>query len=210
MFLKRFQPTSLYLSRRSRLVDRGFQYRYTLIVLSCATLGTAAALLPIYYFTNQNYQIFLQLASDQAPSLINSLEREQTWLQIILSTTLLGTTVFFFVLGFKITNRIMGPLKVLKNHLKQTCRGNFKQAPIKVRDNDEFQDLIETYNYFYHSCQLALKRDLELLRKIKVDPKNRDAHHAWVMLIEEKTQQIETSPSTFLKSVESLDSRRVS
>ncbi len=177
-------------------------------------VGTFIGVVPIYFLLNQNYQIFYALASKEAPSLLQALEREQAWINTILVATLLGLAVFFTLLGVRITNRIVGPLRVLRNHIKQLCRGNFHQNPIKVRTQDEFQDLIEAYNYFYNSFQQNLKRDIEMLQKMQVDPKNRDAYLAWTMMIEEKTLQLQ--PPTPLKPLISAapaefpDSRRAS
>ncbi len=157
-------------------------------------VGTLLGVVPIYFLLNQNYQIFYALASKEAPSLLQSLEREQSWINTILCATLLGLAVFFTLLGLRITNRIIGPLRVLRNHIKQLCRGNFHQNPIKVRTHDEFQELIEAYNYFYNSFRQNLKRDIELLQKMNVDPQNRDAYLAWKMMIEEKSLQIQDVP----------------
>ena len=216
-FLKHWPPETGYLLRGSKLVDREFQVRYTLMILGAAMGGILLAIGPMYFFLNQNYQIFAELAIKEAPSLLTSLEREQSWMNTLLIATFIGTTVYFTIFGLKITNRLIGPLRVMKNHLHQLCRGNFHQSPITVRDTDEFQDLVETYNYFYNSFRQNLRRDLEMLSRLSVDPKNRDAYLAWTALIEEKTQQfymetarIELKPLPSASVSGSPDSRRAS
>lgn len=205
-FLKHWPPETGHLLRGSKLIDRDFQLRYTLLILASAMGGMILTLIPVYFFLNQNYQIFTELSLRDAPGILTSLEREQSWMNTLLVATLIGMTVYFTILGLKITNRLVGPLRVMKNHLHQLCRGNFHQKPITVRDTDEFQDLIETYNYFYNSFRQNLRRDLELLGRLSIDPKNRDAYLAWTALIEEKTRQfylVHEVASTDLKPLSS-------
>lgn len=177
-------------NRKSKLIDKDFQLRYTLFVLGAAAIGMAAALIPAWFFLKDNYHIFSELASNEAPDLLTSLHREQVWIQTILFGVFLAIVIFFTMIGLRMTQRIVGPLNVLKNHLRELCRGNWKISAIKVRDKDEFQELIETYNYFYSSFQQNLKRDLELLKNMAVDPNNRDSYLAWKALIEEKCTQL--------------------
>lgn len=115
------------------------------------------------------------------------------------------------------THRMIGPLKVLRNHLKWLSRGHWNLPPLKVREKDEFQDLIESYNYFYSSFRANIYKDLEALKKLNIDANNRDAYKAWKSMIEEKTIQLDISEELEVvpndlsaQNVESHGSRRVS
>ncbi|MCC7404359.1 MAG: HAMP domain-containing protein [Bdellovibrionales bacterium] len=176
--------------RGSYFLDREFQVRYISLVLAAATLGAALNLVLIYYFLEQNYTIFFELAFSQAPQMLEHLERERFWIRAFSLGSFLSIVTFFGFVGFKMTSRIVGPLKVLRNHLKQVSRGNWRQQPIKVRDDDEFQDLVEAYNYFFSSYQANLQRDLQRLHALNIDSSNRDAYFAWKQMIEEKSSQL--------------------
>ncbi|MCB0406985.1 MAG: hypothetical protein KDD34_02210 [Bdellovibrionales bacterium] len=179
-----------YSLRTSRFIDRDFQLKYTSVVLTAALIGILVTIFPIYYFLSQNYNIFVDLAYEQAPQILHYLERERSWVNILLIAGCTGTLCFFWYLSLKLTSRIVGPIQVLKNHIRGLSRGQWAQAPIRIRDSDEFQDLIDSYNYFYDSFRVNLQRDLELLKKFSIDPKNRDAYLAWRSLIEEKAYQL--------------------
>jgi hypothetical protein len=181
---------SSYSLRTSRFIDREFQLKYTSVVLTAAVVGILVTLFPIYHFLSQNYKIFVDLAYDQAPQILKYLERERNSVTLLLVGGSAGTLCFFWYLGLKMTSRIVGPIKILKNHLRGLSRGQWSQPPIRIRVDDEFQDLIDSYNYFYDSFRLNLEKDLALLRSISIDPKNRDAYFAWKRLIDEKAIQL--------------------
>ncbi len=182
--------TSTYRKRGSFFVDREFQLRYVLIVMASGFLGAAFSLIPLYYFLEQNYNIFFELAFKAAPGIIDQLNREQTWIRIFSLSSFFSMVVFFSFVAYRMTSRIVGPLKVLRNHLKQITRGNWRLNPIKVRDADEFQDLVEAYNYFYSSYRKMIQRDLQRLKTLNIDPSNRDAYLAWNQMLEEKNRQL--------------------
>ena len=179
-----------YIRRKTPFIDREFQVKYTLLLIGASALGMILITVPIFYFINQNYQIFLTLAYDHSPEILKHLEQERVWINTILFSVFSGLLIFFSIIGFKMTTRIVGPLKVLRNHLKQISRGHWHSPPIKVRESDEFQDLIEAYNYFYSSFQTNIKKDLERLKKIHVDSKNKDAELAWKSMVDEKAAQL--------------------
>lgn len=208
-----------YSLRTSRYIDKEFQLKYSSVILSAAIVGILITIFPIYYFLNQNYEIFVELAYDQSPRILDYLEREKTWVTLLLVTGSSATLFFFWYLGLKLTSRIVGPIYIVRNHLQELARGNWSQAPIKIRTQDEFQELIECYNYFYESFRINLKKDLDLLQKFNIDPNNRDAYLAWKNLIEEKALQlnqtdllIEKEISAVISSlpVEQPDQRHVS
>jgi hypothetical protein len=205
--------------RTARFIDRNFQVRYASLVIGAALLGAFVALAPVYYFLDQNYRIFLDLAHQFAPGLMESLERERIWVTMLLFAGFSGLTIFFLILSFRLTNRIVGPLRVLRNHLRRLSRGQWFMAAVKVRDSDEFQDVIDSYNYFYESFRTNLRRDLELLKRLKVDPADRASFEIWRNLIEEKSMQLNLKSElpypllnvlTDAKTAGSPDSRRVS
>ncbi len=205
--------------RSSHFIDRDFQLRYATVVISAALLGLIVAIIPIVYFLDQNYSIFLNLAHLHIPQLINNLERERIWVTTLLVVGFTGLSAFYLVMSFRLTNRIVGPLRVLRNHLRRMSRGQWNMPEVKVRESDEFKDLIEAYNYFYQSFRTNLKRDLDLIKKLKIEKGDAQSLKIWRQLVEEKSLQLNLKselPYPLLTALpgeadpESRDSRRVS
>lgn len=213
-----FTQTPVRFKKTSRFIDRDFQIRYAGVVMMAATLGTLVAFVPVSLFLNQNYRIFLDLAQQFAPALMKDLEREQIWITGLLFIGFASLTGFFLALSFRLTQRIVGPLKVIRNHLRRLSRGHWYIAPVKTRETDEFQDVVEAYNYFFESFQTYLQRDLKNLKKLNIDPQDEESYKVWRQMIEERCMQLNLKselPFPLLtalsdeSSVESPDLRRV-
>lgn len=196
--------------RRSLYLKRQFQTKYILYMAGALITTLLVAGLPIYFFINQNYNLFNELAHEKAPEIITALRLERTWLIRVLFLTLLSATVFYTYFGLKLTSRIVGPLLVLQNHLQRMIRGDFTTPQIRVRENDEFQDLIAAYNYFYLSLRQKTINDLDSLRKIEPPIKDRIAHSYWMELINERRHQLNiTTKPQDLVSVNGVNDLRV-
>lgn len=183
---------NLFSSRKStHFIDREFQIRYILMVLAAVVIGSAAAFVPLYYFLEDNYKIFFTIAETQAPAMLDNLEREKLWLQLVIAAGAMINFAFFAFMSLKLTARVIGPLKVLKNHLQMLSRGYWNQSPIKVRDQDEFQDLIESYNYFFLLIKTQLEKERDLLQKIQVDPRNNDSFEALQKLLASRSLKLD-------------------
>ena len=75
--------------------------------------------------------------------------------------------VFQTYFGLKMTFRIIGPIYALKKHLLNFIDKNKSPRTLFLRENDEFQDLVNTYNYAFLKIKSQNKRDLEALKKIQ-------------------------------------------
>jgi nitrogen fixation/metabolism regulation signal transduction histidine kinase len=178
-------------------------------------MGIFLTLVPIFYFINQNYKIFFELAYNYAPHLVKHLEQERSWINttliVVVTPLLIGLTYF----GLRLSSKIVGPLKIMTYHLRLLSRGQWDAPNIKVRDDDEFQELIESYNYFYSSFQSQIEKDIQSLKKIVVDPSQKESLYSWMSMLREKGAQLNSPvekfiPETFSNPVESRGSRHVS
>jgi methyl-accepting chemotaxis protein len=175
---------------RTPLLLRDFRRRYFRVVI----FSTFAALLIIggssYVIHLHNYSIFSEIALNHAPQLIENLERERIWSNIFLLGSTGGLIAAAWIMLHRLTNRVLIPIWLLQNHLRRLTRGDMSQRQIRIRAGDEFQELIDTYNYFYSSLQLQVKKDLTMLETLPVDEKNRDAQRSLLSMIDEKRAQI--------------------
>lgn len=183
------KPTS-YHQKKTKFIDKQFQLKYISLILVPFTLVIIAMATPIYYFWNENYKIFIDLAYMQAPTLVEHLQRENTYIHLLLIIIPISSGLFFYIMGTKITSKVIAPVKLIKNHLYNLARGRWHIRPLKIRDDDEFQELVDIYNYFYKSFQNNIEKDLERIKRLNVDPADRDAYKAWQQLMQEKLCQL--------------------
>ncbi|MCB0414507.1 MAG: hypothetical protein KDD50_09245 [Bdellovibrionales bacterium] len=187
---------SFYNSKTTLFIDKDFQVKYIFFVVGATFVGMALLLTPIWIYTQQNFEIFENLAYLYSPNLVEHINREAQQINLIIIATFLGVLCFFTFISMKLTSQIVGPIKVIKNHLKFLSRGIWSQRPVKVRENDEFQDLVDSYNYFYQSFRHQIKKDIDLLNEIQVNLSDRESYRAWKSLITEKQAQLNLAYKT--------------
>lgn len=203
---------SVRFDQRSLPLQKQFQLRYTTIIVIFVFIGISCSVLPVVYFFNQNYEMFIRMAYDHSPKLVQYLEQEKQWLNSYLLTMAVASVIFCVVFSRHVTQRIINPILVLQTHIKTLVRGNWKVKEVTIRDNDEFRDLIANYNYLYYCLRQLTKEDITKLQSLVVDAQNSNAHATWQKMIEDKSQQIgftaTTDPSS--KPSPSRDSRHAS
>ena len=175
---------------QSRFIDKEFQIKYTLQIVFTVMLATLFLMAPFYFFFLQNYSIFQDLAYQNSPELLDHLEREHTWIQIAFFAGLLAMITFTTTICYRMTGVIIGPIKVLRNHLKQLNRGDWDIGKVSIRSNDEFHDFIEEFNYFYLSYRQHINQELQMLKKMNLHRSNAESYSIWRQLIQEKEKQL--------------------
>lgn len=187
--LRYLQPAT-YTRRASPYVDRDFQERITRYLIGLSMVSSVLFLLPALYFTNQNYSIFLNFADTSSPNLSGYLMRERVGLDVVFALSFIAQLAFWYVFTRKLTEKIAAPAKILRNHLRIASRGDFSLAPIRIREGDEFKDLINSYNYFYKLLQTQYRREIDDLKRIKEGETNPASLKIIDQLIEERALRL--------------------
>lgn len=186
---KYLQP-SAYTRRATTYVDRQFQLKYTRYILGMAIVSAVVFLLPALYFSNQNYVIFYQLADLLSPQLTSYIAKERIGFNVVFMAAFIGNAVFWIIFSKKMTAKIAGPAKILRNHIRLLSRGDFTMKPIRLRESDEFKELINTYNYFYALLQAQNKKELEELEAVHASIANPLAHELIGRMIHERALRL--------------------
>jgi hypothetical protein len=176
------------------VLDRRFQFRYTLALMGAVIGASLPVILICLYFLNNNYNTFIDLALNHSPDLTNHLIREKTWANLCILTLFMAILVFTFFFGLKITYKLIAPILIVREHLKSLSRGHWDAPDIVPAEDEEFYDLVEAYHYFYKSLKHLTKSEIERLRKFKPEMESRgendEIYQVWRDLIQEKTKRL--------------------
>jgi hypothetical protein len=179
--------------------DERFQWKYILTFMLILGLVYLGSVLPILFFVNRNYVIFEKIAYDFYPSLIENLFQEKSWLWILFIfnlLTLMGLCTYF---SLKFTKKILYPVHQIEEHLHQMMLGRWK-TPISFEDSrNDLKSMKINYDYFHRSLKSNTEMELNLLKRIVVDPNNRDAFLAWQNLVESKAHRLGIDPEEIIK-----------
>lgn len=193
---KEYDRPNAYLRRTTTYVDRDFQLRHTRYILFVALLSSGTFLLPILLLTNQNYALFMKLADVMSPGMAKYIAKEHLQINVVFAFTLIAYGIFWTIFGKKMTAKIAGPIKVLRNHMRLISRGDYTLDVIRLREDDEFKELINTYNSMYKILQTQNERDLNTLRNIISTVTNPVARDLLSTMIEEHQLRQQQPPQS--------------
>lgn len=145
---------------------------------------------PFVYFANENFKFFQNLSLDSSPTLLSHLEREQ----ILFNLMYLFIVVFITFSNWWFINKFVknyqGQVHSFDRHLKHLIRGEWFTPPLRVREKDDFKNLVEQYGYFYKSLQAMTKSEIQMLEKMKIDASQRENYTIWKMLLQQKKSRL--------------------
>lgn len=172
------------------LINRNFQVKYTVYLVTSAFFSSLLVGGPTYYFLSQNYDIFLNLSYTLSPEIVQHLTQERNWITGFFIFSLLVLIIFHVYIGIRFTFRMAGPLVALKRHMNLVTKGHLYQKPLLIRQDDEFHDLIRNYNYLYKTLRAQNSFDIKKLETLKYhinDPKDLEIINE---IISEKESQL--------------------
>lgn len=185
------------------LINRNFQMKYTLYLVTSAFFSALLVGGPTYYFLHQNYEIFLNLAYSLSPEIVQHLTKEETWITGFFLFSLCVLIIFHIYIGVRLTFRMAGPLVALKRHMTMVTKGHLYQKPLHIRQDDEFHDLIKNYNYLYKTLRAQSSFDIKKLEALKYNIKDLKCQKYIDDMIFEKEAQLQdpqilapTAPAT--------------
>lgn len=177
------QTPQSHVRTQKMILNKAFQYKYTLYLTTAVLGGIGIFFAPIYYFINQNYTFFTNLAYDTHPALVTHLEREVIWLGVFMVVSLAFIAGMTLAIGLRMTKNLLSPLVQMEKHMKKLMYGHWHIPDYKISHEDDFRDLALTYDYFYRSLKANTEAELKLIEKLSIDPQNREAYAAWKNLI---------------------------
>lgn len=187
-----YEPQSRLSHSRSQkmILNKAFQYKYTVFLMTAVLGGALLFFIPAYYFISQNYTLFTSLAYDTQPALVTHLEREVVWLGVfmVLSLGIIGGLTL--IAGLRMTKNLLAPLVQMEKHMKELMYGHWHIPDYKITQEEDFRDLAMTYDYFYRSLKANTEAELKLIEKLSIDPQNREAYAAWKNLITIKRSRL--------------------
>ncbi len=152
---------SSYSRRPSAYLDRPLQLRFIRRIITVIMGASLLAFVPALYFINENLNFIRNMLVDVAPDMIRYVEREQVFVNISIVSLFLAQVVFLSIYVRKMSAQIVAPIKKLTLHFRDLSMGKLHADEIHIREEDEFQDLINTYNYFYYCIRKQRSQEIK-------------------------------------------------
>ena len=130
------------------LLAPSFQFRFGFKMAIAAIIAGSANILLFYHYMHENYEIFIDSlleAGMLSSQVVSLLYQEFYYVFKIMILITLGFAIFCIILGVISSHRIIGPSVAFHRVFQQIREGN-REARIKLRPKDEFQDIAEDFN----------------------------------------------------------------
>jgi hypothetical protein len=188
MIHQRRPPQFGYLKRRFPKWETSHHSVYSfLLSISVSVLLISS---PFIYLANQNFRFFQNLSMEKSPSLLTHLEREQLWFNVLTGFLLIALCIANWWFASKLVRNFRSQVRAFDRHLKHLIRGEWSIPSLRVRENDDFKDLVDQYGYFYKSLQAMTKAEIQLLEKMRSDPSHRENYNVWKQLLQQKKSRL--------------------
>lgn len=148
------------MSKRKRrianiFVNPKYQLRYILWVSATGLCLVFMYSLIVYHYMSENYKILVDL-SPMDDSAKAQMYHELHQLLFVLGFGSLGFLIFAAILGLVFSHRTAGPLYHFKRVFAEIEAGN-KNARVRLRPNDDFQDVAKSFNDMMDSLKAGPK-----------------------------------------------------
>ncbi len=176
-------PETRYKRRLIPIVDRRFQFKYTAIIVAiAAVVSTVLGYFLLKSYWEMNEVIDLASLSPEVNDKLNTDDAKKVF--EITVGFLVVEVVGLGVMGLLITHRVVGPIFVLHRHLSTLVTGKY---PITrpLRAGDEFRETFEVFTSLIDAMKKRDAHDLERLRSVLAEAKNKGLGEAEMKLLEE-------------------------
>jgi hypothetical protein len=192
--LARFKSKRSFDDGHALHLNKRFQSRYvTLLTMSLLT-SSAIFLLAAFYFTQQNEAIFKNLAFDIYPNMVKHIERESSWLLILLVMSLAAIGVSTMWIAKRMTSHLIDPLVEMEKHMRHLIIGEWEKSGYRFSESKDFKDLSITYDYLLNTLKSVTEQELEMLSRMRLDPHDKETFHIWSELINQKRKRLGLAP----------------
>ena len=137
-------------ARRTYLIDRRFQLKYTALLVLCGALisvvfGTLAYLAEVDVHRNLAEELTRAGGIAADPKLVSGLVKQSaTTLLVLTAAVTLLMSIALALVGILITHRVAGPVHVLSNYVSALAEGRYPLLR-PLRRNDELQAFFDRF-----------------------------------------------------------------
>lgn len=147
--------------KRTLLIDRRFQLKYTAMIIGLATVVSGVLGIFLFRTVRENSRM-LQVEAGFDEAFQTELARSDAQVLLVLAAAFGVFLAVLFVVSVVITHHVAGPIFVMKRWVKQLGDGTLPRLR-KLRKGDEFVDFFETLRGALESMERRAQQELTVL-----------------------------------------------
>jgi len=135
------------------IIDEPFQFKYSLLIGLAGFFSCVLISLVVYNYVIAHDKVLLMTGINQSPDVISYFNAQHKVLVLKLASMCVVITLFMFLLGLVISNRIAGPIFSIRRRVNEIVLSNDLSLRFFVRKKDEFKDLTDDLNKLMNSIE---------------------------------------------------------
>ena len=132
--------------RNRRWIDPQFQKRYAILLLSIVFLVGSVLIGTFWFHSEQVLKTLTSAGLTPNYSLHQLVSKQMSHLLMSVCVVVTLFAGFVFFMATLLSHRIVGPIFAVKRSLECMANGNYEEARMKLRADDEFHDVAELVN----------------------------------------------------------------
>ena len=148
--------------RRTYLVDRSFQLKYTLVLAAWGLLLAVVFGLWVWQAHEHAAALALQAARAGVAAPVERSDRLLLWMLPVIGVL---SAVALGLVGFLMSHRIAGPVYVMGRDLRLLAQGHFPE-PRSLRKGDELQNLFALFQHAVEALREREERRTAMLEEV--------------------------------------------
>lgn len=172
------QPPEQRARRRTFLIDRGFQFKWTFIIVAVGVIVSAG----LGYFIVRLNMTNTELLELEAAFADQVAEYDAMAIYYLVGFVVI-MAVFLFTWGIFMTHRVAGPIFIISRYLGQLADGEVPQTR-PLRRGDELKDFFDQFSRMLDSMRDRAASEAELLDKAAAALKDKDGQAETVKALE--------------------------
>ncbi len=149
--------------RRTYVVDRGFQFKYTMMI---TVFGTGIAAL-LGWFLYDSIRESTEIANMMAefPELQMQIQERDAQKMLIIGLGVTAICLWLVIWGIVMTHRVAGPMFIMTRYVRQLGAGEYPSLR-PLRKNDELREFFDAFKTMLDTLSDHDRKDLEELRAV--------------------------------------------
>jgi len=146
--------------RRTFLIDRKFQLKYTFIIVLVGVIVSALLGYFVYQKSLENSELI-----GMDPDMMSQVQQFDTQVLLYLAGFVILMALALFIWGIFITHRVAGPIFIISRYLGQIRDGQVPE-PRPLRKGDELKDFFDVFSGMLSSLKQRNAEEAEFLSSL--------------------------------------------
>lgn len=132
--------------RSNQWIDPKFQKRYALLLVSLIFVVSTVLVGTFWFYSEQILRTLKNAGLLESHSLFQLIGQQTHAMLLSVMAVVVLFSAFAFLIARAVSHTVVGPVFAIKRSLECIANGDYENARVNLRENDEFKDVADLIN----------------------------------------------------------------